>query len=211
MASELLYSDPKMSKQILEHILEHDCLPKGVLVTTGNIIPNGVPGYSMFVSGVDLERANNYIFSCAMRLMSKYKRKASDTAMTLDCLLTDANQVLMMHSERAPGYQSFSKTVTALARLANSLDKYAGRKPDITIKEIAEKDKNIGEMYQKAYDEFKPDAEKLARQMLESCPEYKGKVKEERVVELMMNAPLVLTTQLHTGITPSDFQAPEPA
>lgn len=203
--------DAEQGKKLLDYVIKHDKLPGNWIGTLGvisDVRPEG-EGHAAKLSALpedDLERTAETMQNHLLTLISKYNRKVCDTVGTLDFILSDANRILSESYEGEPGYKELEKAIKYVTYVTEGLCRKFGADSEMTIKQVAEADEKYAELHKQAYEAAKPTAVIAVEHMLETHPEYKSKIKKERLVELLVNMPYIVPLQAKLGMMPSDVK-----
>ena len=204
--------DENFTKVTLDYIVIHDSLPDNFVMTLGHVL-SVQPVDDFYMMNMrcfykdDLARSAKILERYTQLLMAKSNRKVSDTAQTLDFLMNEANDLLFSSPEDMAGYKALKESIDGCAKINSYLWHYAEQIQNITIKEVAKLDSNICKLIKMAYKIMRHDFEALVDKMFEDRPEYKTKIKRERLIELFANTPVALAIQFKTGMLPSDVKA----
>jgi len=212
---DVYYIKSEESRKSLQYILEHGKFPPQSVIMVGSFVPSSEKAgkYSQFkfsMAGSNLYQAAEGLMANANMLLAQKNRKVSDILKTLGYILETCEEIsAQLNLSDHPNARKFEQMLERIYKVRSPLEKIVQKDSNCTLARAAEEDRRIADhvemSYRWHYNQFNP----FARQMLDENPEFKGKIDEEFLTNLIINIPIVTSAQLHEKDLPSDMEPPK--
>jgi hypothetical protein len=212
MAENVVYSDASRNKPILEYVVANGRIPPWLIATIGMMRGEGrrvgkMLEFDFSMTGDSLYRTGEMMLVNAERLMSQRKRKVTDILMTMDSVLGLGERIsLQLNMSFHPYAEKFEEMLKRLYNIKISLERISKQNLSITLEEAAKEDVKISDSVELIYNPRYREMAEMAKQMLEENNEFKEKIDENFLTDLLINVPIVTVEQVWNKDFPSDYQ-----
>ena len=216
MNPDILYSDERHDREILEHVIVNDRLPDYMVKTIGYMeriegapeAGEGLIAAALVTLPSNPCKAAGNLYEFSVDLMSQGSRKTKDIRLTLEALLMSAEENIFRQTMRVAitgegegGYAALEESMQKVYRIYGALPEDS----ESTLKEDIRSDPGLQVLHEASYEAARQRLEPMVADMLNRNPEYKPLVDLKKLVNAYVNVPSITPFQLHNpDMIPSD-------